>query len=180
MPDLKQPKLNLSYRTTTNVPPYSGLSTIAVGVQSAISFEPVCDFLRQVLLSLVNRTNRRKQLASQHIFVKIRLDAEAKRSPDAIVIVQGSDDNEPGFGKFAAQCRDDFFSADLRQIPINERDVGLKSPESLDGFLAVARLAYYSHVRLGVDDSRDSLAHPCMIINDQNPYSLCLQRHARG
>jgi hypothetical protein len=24
-----------------------------------------------------------------------------------------ADDNEPGFGKFAAQCRDDFFSADL-------------------------------------------------------------------
>src|SRR6266446_984933 len=142
MPDLKQPKLNLFYRTTTNFP--SGLSTIEVGVQSAISFEPVCDFLRQVLLSLVNRANRRKQLASQHIFVKIRLDAEAKRSPDAIVIAQGSDDNEPGFGKFAAQCRDDFFSADLRQIPVNERDVGLKSPESLDGFLAVARLAYHS------------------------------------
>ncbi len=167
-------------RTTTSFPPYSGLSTIAVGVQSAISFEPVCDFLRQVLLSLVNRTNRRKQIASQHIFVKIRLGAEAKRSPDAIVIVQGSDDNETGFGKFAAQCRDDFFSAGLRQIPVNERDVGLKSPESLDGFLAVARLAYHSHVRLGVDDSRDSLAHPCMIVNDQNPYSLCLQRHARG
>src|SRR6266542_6980027 len=167
-------------RTTTNFPPYSGLSTIAVGVQSAISFEPVCDFLRQVLLSLVNRTNRRKQLAPQHIFVKIRLDAEAKRSADAIVIVQGSDDNEPGFGKFAAQCRDDFFSADLRQIPVNERDVGLKSPESLDGFLTVARLACHHHVWLGVHHSADSFPHPCMIVNDQDPYSLCLQRHARG
>ena len=168
MPDLNQPKLNLSYRTTTNVPPYSGLSTIAVGVQSAISFEPVCDFLRQVLLSLVNSTNRRKQLASQHIFVKIRLDAEGKRSPDAIVIAQGSDDNEPGFGKFAAQCRDDFFSADYRQIPINHRDIRLKFSESLNSLVTVGRLAYHHHVWLGVHHSADSFPHPFMVVDKEH------------
>src|SRR6266704_3829857 len=117
--------------------------------------EPFCYRFWDVVLTVVNCAYGREQFAPEHILVKVTLRAEGQGLPDATFIIQCADDDEPGFGKFAAQCRDDFFSAGLRQIPVNERDVGLKSPESLDGFLAVARLAYHSHVRLGVDDSRD-------------------------
>ena len=42
----------------------------APGFRLTIFFEPVCELVWTVLLALVNRPYRRKQLAAQHVFVE--------------------------------------------------------------------------------------------------------------
>jgi len=129
-------------------------------------------------MSLVNCADRRKQFAAQHVFVKIGLRAQAQRPPHAIVIVQGRDDNEPGLGKFRAESADDLFTTNDRQIPVHQRHVGLEPPEPLDRLLAVTGLAHDGHVRLGIHHGSNSLTHLGMIVNNENPYLLCLRWHS--
>src|SRR6266849_1784264 len=129
----------------------------------------------EVPLAVVNCPYRRKQFAPQHILVKVTLRAEGQGPPDAIFIIQCADDNETCLRYFLSERAEDFFSANDRQIPVQERDIGPKVPELLDGLLAVTRLTHDDHVWLGVDHGADSFPHPGMIVNDQNPDLLCLR-----
>ncbi len=135
--------------------------------ESTVVFESIDNLVRKVFLPPVNRPYGRKQLAPQHVFVKISLRAEMERPPKAIVVVQGGDDNEPRLGEFLAERGEDFFSANDGQIPVHKRDIGLKSFESLNGLVAITRFAYYSHVGLGVHHGGDALPHGGMIVNHQ-------------
>jgi hypothetical protein len=128
-------------------------------------------------LSLVNRPNRRKQFAAQHILVQICLRAEAQRSPDAIVVVECRDHDKPRFGKFFAQPGKNLLSADHRQIPIQQRNVGPEGPEAVHGFLPVTGFAHHGHVGLGIHDGADSLSHARVIVYDKNPNLICLYWH---
>jgi len=128
-----------------------------------------------VALAVVNCPYRRKQFAPQHILVKVTLRAEGQGPPDAIFIIQCADDNETCFRYFLSERAEDLFSANDRQIPVQERDIGPKVPELLDGLLAVTRLTHDDHVWLGVDHGSNSFSHPVMIVYNQNPDLLCFR-----
>jgi hypothetical protein len=121
-----------------------------------------------VPLAVVNCPYRRKQFAPQHILVKVTLRAEGQGPPDATFIVQCADDNETCFRYFLSERAEDLFSANDRQIPVQERDIGPKVPELLDGLPAITSLAHDHHVWLRIDDGRDSLPHPRMIVDKEH------------
>src|SRR6266446_2307956 len=98
------------------------------------------DRFRDVPLAVVNCPYRRKQFAPQHILVKVTLRAEGQGQPDATFIIQCADDNETCLRYFLSERAEDLFSGNDRQIPVEERDIGLKLSVSLDGLLAVTRL----------------------------------------
>src|SRR5258705_378885 len=123
---------------------------------------------RDVPLAVVNCPYRRKQFAPEHILVKITLRAEGQGPPDATFIIQCADDNETCFRYFLSQRAEDLFSANDRQIPVQERDIGPKVPELLDGLPAITSLAHDNHVWLGVHHSPDSFPHPFMIVDKEH------------
>ena len=95
-----------------------------------------------VPLAVVNCPYRRKQFAPQHILVKVTLRAEGQGPPDATFIIQCADDNETRLRYFLSERAEDLFSGSDRQIPVQERDIGPKVPELLDGLPAITRLKH--------------------------------------
>src|SRR5260221_11015949 len=121
-----------------------------------------------VPLAVVNCPYRRKQFAPQHILVKVTLRAEGQGPPDAIFIIQCADDNETWCWYFLSERAEDLFSASDRQIPVQERDIGLKLSVSLDGLLAVTGLTHNDHVWLGVHHGSNPFSHPVMRVRNQH------------
>jgi hypothetical protein len=130
--------------------------------------EPFCYRFRDVALTVVNRPYGRKQFAPQHIHVKVTLRAEGQGPPDAAFIIQCADDNETCFRYFLSERAEDLFSANDRQIPVQERDIGPKVPELLDRLPAITSLAHDHHVRLRIDDGGDPFPHPCVIVDKEH------------
>jgi len=130
--------------------------------------EPLCYRFRDVVLTVVNCPYGRKQFAPQHILVKVTLRAEGQGPPDATFIIQCADDNETCFRYFLSERAEDLFSANDRQIPVQERDIGPKVPQLLDRLPAITSLARDNHVWLRIDDGADSFPHPCMIVDNEH------------
>jgi hypothetical protein len=132
--------------------------------------EPLRDHFRDIKLAPVYRPYSRKQFAPQHVFMKIRLRAERQRPPNAIFIVQSTDYNEPGLGRFSSHSVKHFLSAYDRQVPIKERHIRPEPSEQFYGRLSVASFPHHNHVRLRIDYGGDPLPHPCVIVNDKDAY----------
>jgi hypothetical protein len=147
------------------------------GPKSNVFVEAVCDRVRKISLSLVNRPYRREQFAAQHVLVEIRLRANGQRSPDAVVIRQSGNDNESRGRKLFFDHGNDFFSADDGQIPVHDRHIRLKRLELFNGLMAVTGLTYDSHVGLGVDHGTNAVSHPGVIVNDQDSDLPCVRKH---
>src|SRR5258705_4865322 len=119
-------------------------------------------------MSLVNRPYSRKQFTAQHILVEKCLSTVSQSTADAIFLIQCADDNETCFRYFLSERAEDLFSANDRQIPVQERDIGPKVPELLDRLPAITSLAHDNHVWLRIDDGGDSFPHRCVVVDNEH------------
>jgi hypothetical protein len=127
--------------------------------------------LRKVLLSRMNSTNGADQIAVQDILGQIGLRSYCQRPADILVSAPGTQGDEAGLGKLAANRCHSVEAVHHWHAHVHQGNIGTMLGIESECLFAVHSLGDNQHIRLGVHDRLQPCPGDQVIFGDQNSNS---------
>src|SRR5262245_4028394 len=115
------------------------------------------DFWWYSLLPGMHRSDGLEQFAVYLPLQDVPSCASLERSQHLHIAGVCRQDDDPGISEFALNSLDGFDAVEVRHLQIHEGDVRAVRSKLFDRLAPIRRLGHELHVRLGVDERRDSL-----------------------
>jgi hypothetical protein len=116
------------------------------------------DFPGNTLTAGMNPPDRFEYLFRRHTFQHVTKSPYCECSPYLDVPLKCRQDDDSSVGKLRSDSNENFDSADVRELKIQERDIGLRSPVCVDALLARFNSGYERHIRLAINECTDALS----------------------